>query len=172
VPFHNASSYPGSDIDARYVYNGFCAAFWHENGRLDSLSGDLGDAIGLTGSEKIVEENMKWAVTAAAQMLTLLNCTNTGTQKLRSNIPHNVKNRKNRFAYNVLVVRTNTNNPAYSEGEPLPEEQRRASPRLHFRRGHIRNNPDGTQSWVQPCMVGDPEEGTVVKDYEVRDSNH
>jgi hypothetical protein len=171
VPFHNASDYPGADAEARYVYTGFCAAFWHEDGQLSSLSGDLGDAIGLTGSEKIVEENMRWAVTTAAQMLTLLNCTNTGTKELRSNIPHNVKNRKDRFKYQVLVVRTNTNHPSHTKGEPLPEDQRRASPRLHFRRGHIRNNADGTQSWVQPCMVGDPEEGTVVKDYEVRPPN-
>lgn len=174
VPFHNASSYPGGEIAARYIYTGFCAAFWHnpENDTLDSLTGQIGPPVGLTGAEKIVEENMKWAVSTAAQVLTLLNCTNIGSRELRSNIPHNVKRRKDRFAYQVLVVRTGTTNPSYNEGEPLPEEQRRASPRLHFRRGHIRNNPDGTQSWVRPCMVGDPEEGTVVKDYDVRPTDN
>jgi len=170
VPFHNSSAYPGPELDVQFVYVGFCAAFYAADETLHAVSGNLGPRIGLGGHGDIVEENMRWAVTTAARVLTLLNCSNIGRTELRANIPHNVKNRKDRFSYDVLVVRTNTTNPSFTEGEPLSEEQRRASPRLHFRRGHIRNNADGTQTWVRPCMVGDPDEGTVVKDYDVRAS--
>lgn len=40
-----------------------------------------------------------------------------------------------------------------------------ASPRLHWRRGHIRNLANGKVSIVSPCLVGSPERGIVHKDY-------
>lgn len=39
-----------------------------------------------------------------------------------------------------------------------------ASPRLHWRRGHIRHLPSGI-TWVRPPLVGDGEHGTVINDY-------
>lgn len=39
-----------------------------------------------------------------------------------------------------------------------------ASPRLHLRRGHIRNLADGRRIWVQSCVVG-VGPGVVEKDY-------
>lgn len=39
-----------------------------------------------------------------------------------------------------------------------------ASPRLHWRRGHIRRLPDKT-TWVRPTLVGDGQHGTVIHDY-------
>lgn len=41
------------------------------------------------------------------------------------------------------------------------------SPRLHLRRGHIRRLPTGKTTWVRQCIVGNPERGTVEKDYRV-----
>lgn len=41
-----------------------------------------------------------------------------------------------------------------------------ASPRLHFRRGHIRRLPD-RKVWVHSCMVGDASKGYAHKDYKV-----
>lgn len=42
-----------------------------------------------------------------------------------------------------------------------------ASPRLHFRRGHIRQYVDGKRVWVRECMVGKDSLGYVDKIYEV-----
>lgn len=39
------------------------------------------------------------------------------------------------------------------------------SPRLHFRRGHIRRLPSGRNTWVRHCMVGRAELGKIEKDY-------
>jgi hypothetical protein len=42
-----------------------------------------------------------------------------------------------------------------------------ASPRLHWRRGHIRHLSDRT-TWVRPTLVGGDEGGTVLHDYRVK----
>jgi hypothetical protein len=43
-----------------------------------------------------------------------------------------------------------------------------ASPRLHWRRGHVRRLPDGRLTAVRPCLVGAPENGTISHEYMVR----
>lgn len=43
-----------------------------------------------------------------------------------------------------------------------------ASPRLHFRRGHIRKLADGRRTWVRSCLVGDKTKGFSGHDYKVR----
>ena len=45
--------------------------------------------------------------------------------------------------------------------------EKRASPRLHLRRGHVRKLPSGERVWIQSCIVGDASGGTVDKDYVV-----
>lgn len=39
-----------------------------------------------------------------------------------------------------------------------------ASPRVHLRRGHVRQLESGRRIWVQACVVG-AKEGVIVKDY-------
>jgi len=41
------------------------------------------------------------------------------------------------------------------------------SPRLHIRRGHIREYKTGLFTWVQSCLVGNGDSGYVHKDYHV-----
>jgi hypothetical protein len=43
-----------------------------------------------------------------------------------------------------------------------------ASPRLHWRRGHIRTLASGVRTKVKPCLVGDPGSGFVSHDYRVK----
>ena len=43
-----------------------------------------------------------------------------------------------------------------------------ASPRVHWRRGHIRTLEDGRKVQVKPCIVGDVTRGTITHDYVVR----
>lgn len=40
-----------------------------------------------------------------------------------------------------------------------------ASPRVHLRRGHVRQYAPGLFTWVQPCVVGRKELGIIHKDY-------
>lgn len=43
-----------------------------------------------------------------------------------------------------------------------------ASPRMHFRRGHIRRLPTGKTTFVRACKVGNAEHGVVFKDYRLQ----
>ncbi len=43
-----------------------------------------------------------------------------------------------------------------------------APPRHHERRGHMRTLRSGRQVWVRDCKVGNPANGTVFHDYQVR----
>lgn len=46
-----------------------------------------------------------------------------------------------------------------------------ASPRFHWRRGHVRRLPDGSKTLVRACVVGNPLMGVVVHDeYTIRPS--
>ena len=45
-----------------------------------------------------------------------------------------------------------------------------ASPRLHWRRGHVRHFQDGTKTLVRACLVGDASLGMVDHDYKLADS--
>jgi hypothetical protein len=42
-----------------------------------------------------------------------------------------------------------------------------ASPRLHWRRGHIRHLASGKKTWVRASLVGAAEGGVIVHDYRV-----
>lgn len=52
-----------------------------------------------------------------------------------------------------------------SPGGSADEGGTHASPRLHFRRGHIRKLPNGSRTWVRACMVGDKALGFSGHDY-------
>jgi hypothetical protein len=67
------------------------------------------------------------------------------------------------FEYRVLEIK-----PGRACKKPNNGGTTHASPRLHWRRGHIRRLPSGDLTWVQPCMVGDKEAGEIKKDYRVK----
>jgi len=46
-----------------------------------------------------------------------------------------------------------------------------APPRVHLRRGHIRQYKPGLFTWVQPCVVGRKDRGVVHKDYSLETEN-
>lgn len=53
--------------------------------------------------------------------------------------------------------------PAANDGPPIGGTH--ASPRLHLRRGHIRQYAPGKYTWVEACVVGNKHAGMVAKDY-------
>lgn len=53
--------------------------------------------------------------------------------------------------------------PASNDETPLGGTH--SSPRLHLRRGHIRQYSPGKYTWVEACVVGNKQAGIVEKDY-------
>lgn len=85
-------------------------------------------------------------------------CDNAAPAKLnkkrtaRGNIPL--------FSYKTLHIKSDRMVGAERGGT-------HSSPRLHFRRGHVRRLSLERSVWVRDCMVGNSERGVVEKDYVV-----
>lgn len=67
------------------------------------------------------------------------------------------------FEYRVLTIK-----PRKQGKDSVKTGQSHASPRLHWRRGHVRRLPGGNLTWVTSCMVGDAAAGVIDKDYRVK----
>jgi len=106
-------------------------------------------------------------------VLVLLSCTN-----IRSvdNVPPEPLNRKRQkagkpplFTYKTLHVLSGERNGSHTQQKD--DEEARRSPRLHFRRGHVRRISDSQITWVQQCMVGNKRFGVVEKAYAIKHEN-
>lgn len=67
------------------------------------------------------------------------------------------------FEYRILTIK-----PRKADKSRTATASAHASPRLHWRRGHVRRLPSGNLTWVTSCMVGDSVAGTIDKDYRVK----
>ena len=84
------------------------------------------------------------------------------TQQILVSKKGRMKKVKKFFNHKILVIKlpNNRENGQSHDGTHL-------SPRLHFRRGHIRKLKSGITTWVQSCMVGDIINGLGEKEYKV-----
>lgn len=101
------------------------------------------------------------------QTLLALHCTNV---RSLDNPPPNALNKKRKkdgklplFTYKTLHIVSGERSGHYSQSEDGDEARR--SPRLHFRRGHVRHIGGDRITWVQQCMVGNRRLGVVEKAY-------
>lgn len=97
------------------------------------------------------------------ELCNLLECTNIETEAIEAPGKLNKKRiaagKVPFFEYRVLKIRAAGQKTAETGGGS------HASPRLHYRRGHIRRLQSGKKTWVRPHMVGDAAKGHIVKDY-------
>lgn len=64
------------------------------------------------------------------------------------------------FEYHILTI------PAGARlARGLGDGGTHASPRLHWRRGHVRHLPTGARTMVRACLVGSADRGFIHKDY-------
>lgn len=93
--------------------------------------------------------------------LAVLNCVNVKTETVEAPERLNKKRERNGklpiYSYKTLVLRP----PAARRADGGGTHE---SPRVHLRRGHIKRRKTGN-FWWQPCVVGDPRRGVVMKDY-------
>jgi len=122
----------------------------------------------LVGKNKddVLREMVAGTLGALSRILSVLGCNNIYIEK--KDVP--VKLQKKRikqnkepfYSFHVLKIK-NTENKNIKNNKG----GHHASPRVHFRRGHIRNLPDGGTTWVTSCIVGNSGNGFVGKDYAV-----
>lgn len=93
--------------------------------------------------------------------LQVLNCVNVSTKVIDApkflNKKRLAKGKLPIYEYKTLVLRPNATQRLDGGGT-------HDSPRVHLRRGHIKHRKTG-DFWWQPCVVGDPKRGVVMKDY-------
>lgn len=98
-----------------------------------------------------------------AAFLSVLNCCNVAKKEI--NPPEKVQKKRQKkgkqpiWSYWVLELK-----PTSRSGEA--QGGTHASPRVHLRRGHVREYRPGEYTWVQPCVVGQGN-GIVHKDYKL-----
>jgi hypothetical protein len=103
------------------------------------------------------------------QTLLALHCTNVRSINNEPPAALNKKRKKSGkpplFTYKTLHIISGERSGPCSHTDDNDEERR--SPRLHFRRGHVRHIGDGRITWVQQCMVGNKKRGVVNKAYSI-----
>lgn len=110
----------------------------------------------------------RWAIeriTMVAMAIEVFSCSNViqvdnpppkyinAKRKARGKVPF--------FSYRTIHITGETEEKKTGSGGS------HSSPRLHFRRGHIRRIGDGKRIWVRGCLVGDKSKGFSGHDYTV-----
>jgi hypothetical protein len=128
--------------------------------------GLVGEAVVLPESNASEKEQTEYIENAvglvAARFLMALNCTNTRiVEHAAPKALNRMRERKGRrplFSYWTLHLPNDSHQSGDGNGS-------HASPRLHLRRGHIRQYAPGRYTWVESCLVGSAADGIVSKDY-------
>jgi len=113
-----------------------------------------------------ITECVRYAVGLVCDFCTVVNCSNI---KYIDNIPASRLNKKRIkrgkmpfFSYKILQIFNTEKTVAKNNNAGT-----HASPRIHFRRGHVRKLANDTSIWVQQCVVGNKKNGIIHKDYKV-----
>lgn len=111
-------------------------------------------------------DNMSYLAIIAVYMLTIAG----GDMYVSAPTPDEIainKKRMNKGKKPLIEFRLITVDGKKSALPSMPQGTH-ASPRLHWRRGHWRTmKKSGKKVWIDPMLVGDEENGKIIKDYAV-----
>lgn len=106
------------------------------------------------------------AINMMARFLMAMNCTNVVTREHKAptflNAKRISKGKYPLFSFWTLHLSEQNENRQPALGG------KHSSPRLHLRRGHIRQYAEGKYTWVEPCVVGNKKNGMIAKDYSIK----
>lgn len=74
------------------------------------------------------------------------------------------------FTYKILEIQVPI--IGSKSGSEDDEKNKRKSPRIHLRQGHVRRLKSGVNIWVNHCIVGSKKHGLINKDYRYSDNPH
>jgi transcriptional regulator of met regulon len=165
---HSFISYKffGENRDA-YINNGYVkvnretnkyTAFVNMN--IVKLLADNPAARHLDNASQMRDSSVKCSM-ILAHFLAVLNCSNVSVADV--SIPEAINKKRRRrdkipiYSYKILTLKEYKKSPSTTVTQ-------QGTTRLHIRRGHIKHRKTG-DFWWNSCMVGDIENGTVIKDY-------
>jgi len=141
---------------------------WMFLGVIDMCPSDI--VRGFEFSPPKAKEPLKEIMQIVSAFLSALNCNNVSS--VENKPPEKLQKKRAKrgktplFSYWTLHLDA-PGNKQQKPGE-TNDPTRKRPPRLHLRRGHIRQYKPGQFTWVNPCVVGDKKAGMVNKDYYVR----
>lgn len=119
---------------------------------------------------KIVDANLAQASNSTQRVLQALVCMETKHVRIVDEAaPEKLnKSREKRGSCPIAGHRIVTIDTSSAVSEFSGHGITHASPRLHWRRGHIRHLPGGNKTKVKPCLVGDPSAARVSQEWRAR----
>ncbi len=109
------------------------------------------------------------AANLMARFVMALNCVNT--QRVEHQAPRLMNQKRAAKGKQPLFSFWTLHLPAPAVKDAPPLGGTHASPRLHLRRGHIRQYAPGKYTWIEACVVGNKQVGIVAKDYYLGDDD-
>lgn len=157
--------YPGKDVWNLSPYFSF-AGLCKETGRVKVSS----SVVVSCSVPSEIKQGLSLASMAASSeilyFLQLLSCSNVTMKTIVRPEKLNKKRKEKKLPLidDFHILKLPLSEKVRYEGK---EESERSSPRLHFRRGHIRRLSENHLTWVSHCLVGDAGLGTVSKTYQL-----
>lgn len=120
-------------------------------------------------SEEEARSAMTYALHQLLYFLAIISCSNVGTKEIvipeKLNKARRSSGKRPFFQFKTLWIKSRDNYKTKTEEQ---NESKRASPCLHWRRGHIRKLQGGAKRvWVSSSVVGDPRKGVTDKTYKL-----
>ena len=122
----------------------------------------------VSGSDSKNDAALNYAAHAAhlmARFVMALNCVNT--KRVEHPAPKFMNQKRTAKGKQPLFSFWTLHLPGLSAINGPALAGTHASPRLHLRRGHIRQYAPGKYTWVDACVVGNKQAGMVAKDYAI-----
>lgn len=114
---------------------------------------------------QMAAEDMQAEIAMVCQLMAALKCKNVSSVEIKPSIEANqlrrARGKQPFYSYHMLEIGGQATQQTPAAGGT------HSSPRIHLRRGHIRQHPTAGSVWVNACVVGNKELGMVAKDYRV-----
>lgn len=146
------------------IVEGFAFMFWDSRWLLHSSAKMIRAGFGeddWESFEKYPETDDGYTIGVVLQACAVMKCTNVQIIENKPSAVAKMRAAKKRlpiFSTWTLHIRPDAKQSRDLGGTHAP-------PRVHLRRGHIRQYKPGLFTWVQPCVVGRKERGVIHKDY-------
>lgn len=144
-------------------------AYIHFGSNLDTGAAQF-HPLEFASSHKIADFNREQATQSTQRVLQALVCMETKHVRITDESASEKLNkvRERRGACPISGHKIVTIDTSSAIVEISDRGGTHASPRLHWRRGHVRHLTGGTKTKVKPCLVGDPAAARVSQEWRAR----
>jgi hypothetical protein len=130
--------------------------------------------IGVTATQQTITRDLEDDINVVWDFMLALSCNNVsinaaeGASRSKLNRKRLAHNKVPFFEYKELHIQGSKLDPSSQQAsERVITATGRSAPRMHLRRGHMRNLGPGRRTWVNMAIIGSSSNGRIDKDYVV-----